>query len=298
MMDRLNLKRHSEDSYGDYYQCLLESSHKAEEARKTHDTWKRRHWDGITLSDCEHRILVVLRELLKSDFFHADYFDTGVPKADCRQAHKDLTEMGFYELGELEGADWKYALFCRVLRKRGEKRILIDTEAAGLYIDEMYGELGDDAIEAFFRFAMFTMLAYEEIDRLGAVKKEPIEKKSPEQKAVEDFVRKIIRLANIAYEKYNGQMVSPGVNKADVEIVIMKDKLISRMQSRMKNDFDELLALCYPENARSKARLCQYVRQLKLDGFFGKLPNNLLAELLAPIVGLKEGSVKNYLSQT
>ena len=220
-----------------------------------------------------------------------------MPREDREHAIEEIKKLGYDELCQMEGADWKFALLSRHLRKQGSTRVVVDEQMAGFYIDEMHDIITDEAAEAFFRFATLTRLAYQEMENLQPAQTKD-DDKSSEQKAVEGFVKKITTLANRAYEKYNGQMVSPGVNKADVEIVIMKDKLISRMQSRMKNDFDELLALCYPENARSKARLCQYVRQLKLDGFFGKLPNNLLAELLAPIVGLKEGSVKNYLSQT
>lgn len=302
MMEEKDTKRQSGESYADYYQRLLESSHKAEEARKTHETWKRRHWNGLTRGDCEHRILVVLRELLKSDFFRADYFDTGVPQKDCKRAHAELTASGFYELGDpIEGADWKYALFCRVLRKRDEKRIMIDTEAAGLYIDEMYAELDNDAIEAFFRFAMFTKLAYGELDLLAASDHHDVnqdkQKQDPKQKAVTDFVKAINQLANEAYEKYNGQRIQPAVHQAEVLIVIERDKLRKRLEAKMKSDFDELLVWCYPADSKSKRKLCEYVVTLQKDDIFGKLPNNLLAELLAPIVGLKVGSVKNYLSQ-
>ena len=304
MIDAQDKKRLANESYSDYYQRLLESSHKADEAKQTHETWKRRHWDGITLGDCKHRILVVLRELLKSDFFRPDYFDTGVPKADRMRAQSDLTAMGFYDLDDpVEGADWKYALFCRVLRKRGEKRILIDKEAAGLYIDEMRNELDNDAIEAFFRFAMFAKLAYEEIDKfedtdvVGAIKDNHEPKESPEQMAVKSFVAKLNRLASDAYDIYNGKSVIPAVHQAEVKVIIERDKLKSRLESKMRCDFDELKALCYPPNSKTKQNLCSYVVQLQKDGFFGKLPNNKLAELLAPIVGLSNGTVTNYLSQ-
>lgn len=291
------------EPYGDYYARLLDTSHKAEEAKQTHETWKRRHWDGITRDDCEHRILVVLRELLKSDFFRPNYFDTGIPVADIRNAASDLAAMGFNELGDdIDGADWKYALFCRVLRKRGEKRILIDTEAAGLYIDEMYGELTTDAIEAFFRFAMFTRLAYEEIDRMATqqpsarrIHTEP--EQTPEQRAVAAFVAKINELGKAAYDRWNGKRVVPAAHKAEVEIIIDKDRLVQQMQSRMKHHFDELSALCYPETSNTKRDFCLYVARLQGNGFFGQLPNKYLAELLAPIVGLSKGTATNYLSK-
>lgn len=288
----------SED-YGTYYARLRDASYRAGEAVKIHETWKRRLMmgSGVTEQQCMQRILVVLRELLKSDFLLNDYIDTGVPKDDRKRAIQELRALRFEELLEIEGADWKYALLSQQLRGANEKRVLVDENRSGFYIDEMREKLSDDALETFLWFATLTRLAYKELSQLKPATNDD-ENKSPEQKAVEAFVGKIIRLANSAYEQYNGKMVSPGVNQAEVMIVIEKEKIASRMQSKMKNDFDELKDLCYPENAKSKARLCQYVRQLRRDNYFGKLPNNLLAELLAPIVGLKAGSVKNYLSQT
>ena len=292
-------QRYSDEDYGTYYVRLQSASYRAAEAVKIHETWKRRLMmgSGVTEQQCMQRILVVLRELLKSDFLMNDYIDTGVPKDDRKRAIQELRALRFEELLEIEGADWKYALLSQQLREPNEKRVLVDENRSGFYIDEMREKLSDDALETFLWFATLTRLAYKELSQLKPATNDD-ENKSPEQKAVEAFVGKIIRLANSAYEQYNGKMVSPGVNQAEVMIVIEKEKIASRMQSKMKNDFDELKDLCYPENAKSKARLCQYVRQLRRDNYFGKLPNNLLAELLAPIVGLKAGSVKNYLSQT
>lgn len=298
MMSEENVRLSGED-YGVYYARLLDASYRASEAVKIHETWKRRLMmgSGVREVDCKQRILVVLRELLKSDFLLNDYIDTGVPKDDRKRAVQELRSLRFEELLEIEGVDWKYALLAQQLRGANEKRVLVDEKRSGFYIDEMREKLSDDALETFLWFATLTRLAYKELSQLKPATGDD-EDKTPEQKAVEAFVGKIIKLANSAYETYNGQMVSPGVNQAEVMIVIEKDKLASRMQSKMKNNFEELKELCYPENAKSKARLCQYVRQLRRDNYFGKLPNNLLAELLAPIVGLKAGSVKNYLSQT
>jgi len=298
MISAENVRLNNED-YGTYYARLLTASYRAGEAVKIHETWKRRLMmgSGVTEQQCMQRILVVLRELLKSDFLLNDYIDTGIPNDDRKRAVKELRLLRFEELLEIEGADWKYALLSQQLRKPNEKRVLVDENRSGFYIDEMREKLSDDALETFLWFATLTRLAYKELSQLKPDTGDD-EDKTPEQKAVEAFVGKIIRLANSAYEQYNGKMVSPGVNQAEVMIVIEKDKIANRMQSKMKNDFDELKDLCYPENAKSKARLCQYVSQLRRDNYFGKLPSKLLAKLLAPIVGLKEGSVKNYLSQT
>ena len=160
------------ESYAEYYERLLAASHKADEARKTHERWKLRHWNGITENDCEHRILFYLRELLRSSFLQEDYFDTGISRRDRQQAHAELDKMGFYEEFDddvPDGADRKYALFRLVLRVPDEQRQLIAPHAAGLYIDQMHAErrtLSDDDMEACFRFASFSQLAYEDIDHL------------------------------------------------------------------------------------------------------------------------------------
>ena len=289
-----------EDEAG-YFRRLLASSEKAKEALRTHETWKRRHLNGLRPLDCKQRILIVLEELLKSDFLRHDWFDTGIPREDREQAAIELREQGFEELLQIDGAEWKFALLNQ-LRRQDEKRIIIDERNAGIYISEMREKLSNEAVESFFRFATFTRLSYEEIELLNTekpvVRKRPMKpEQTPEQKAVRAFAEKIIALADAAYEQWNGKRIVPGAHKAEVEIVISKEKLIQRMQSRVKNDFNNLLSVCYPETANTRRDFCLYVVQLQKDGYFGKLPNKHLAELLAPIVGLSPGTVTNYLSQ-
>jgi hypothetical protein len=69
------------------------------------------------------------------------------------------------------------------------------------------------------------------------------------------------------------------------------------MQDKQKTDFKELSELCYPISSKSKQIFCQYVVKLQKEGYFGKLPDNLLAEQLASVVGLASGTVANYLSK-
>ena len=121
---------------------------------------------------------------------------------------------------------------------------------------------------------------------------------SPEQKAVNNFVDKIILLANNTYKKYNNERIIPAVNQPQVHIVIKKDELIKHMQAKAKSDYEELKDICYPETAKSKKQFCQFVAQLQADGYFGELPNKLLSDILAPIVGLTPGTTTNYLSQS
>lgn len=119
---------------------------------------------------------------------------------------------------------------------------------------------------------------------------------TPAQKAVADFVDNIIILANEVYKEWNNKRVVPAVHESEVLIVIQKDELIKHMQDKKKNDFEALQELCYPETSKSKQFFCQYVVRLRNEGYFGRLPNNLLAKILAPIVKLAEGTVNNYLS--
>lgn len=133
-------------------------------------------------------------------------------------------------------------------------------------------------------------------------KQKPTEDKAttlqtPQQEAVADFVDKIIILANEVYKKWNNERVTPAVHEPEVLIVIQKDELIKHIQDKQKTNFEELLELCYPENSKSKQTFCQFVVKLKKEGYFGKLPDNLLAKPLAAVVGLAPGTVTNYLSQ-
>ena len=72
MMSEENVRLSGED-YGVYYARLLAASYRASEAVKIHETWKRRLMmgSGVREVDCKQRILVVLRELLKSDFLRS-----------------------------------------------------------------------------------------------------------------------------------------------------------------------------------------------------------------------------------
>ena len=157
------------EDYGDYFRRLLtEWSYRAKEAEKVHERWRTKlEWSGgVRESDCTYRIFIVLKELMDSAFLKDDYIDTGIPKVDREQAQKELESLGFGELCQMEGADWKFALLTRHLRKQGESRLIIDEKMAGFYIEDVREKITEDAAEAFFRFATFMRLAYQEIDRL------------------------------------------------------------------------------------------------------------------------------------
>lgn len=292
------------EGYGAYYARLLASSYRAGEALKTHETWKRRltMGSGVREKDCRYRIFVVLGELLKSDFLMNDYFDTGVPKDDRVRAAQELKSLGYGELLEIDGADWKYGLLSQQLRKSGEKRVLADRDKASFYIDEMHDKLSDEAVECFIWFDTMMHLAYDELERLesdgGTDEEDPDAKLTLKQKTVKYFVKIILDLGEAVYKKWNGKSIVPAVHQPEVEIEIRRDGLKKYMLGQMNKNFDELASWCYPETSKSKPQLCQYVRKLQNGGYFGKLPNKQIAEALAPLLKLKVGTVTNYLSQS
>jgi len=147
-----------------YFERLMDWSEQAKEAAKTHETWKRRHLTGIPESHYRQRILVVLRQLLESDFLRLDWFDTGIPQDEQEQAVEELREQGFGELTEIDGAPWKFALLSQ-LRTEDRDRIAIDEEHAAFYLNEMHNQLSNDDVEAFFRFVVFTRLVYTELQQ-------------------------------------------------------------------------------------------------------------------------------------
>lgn len=150
------------ESEADYFRRLLQQSIRAKEVYKVHERWKLHHMIGLRRLDYMHRIMVVLGELLRSDFLSSDFIDTGMPKQDRELAVEELKELGFDELLQIEGAEWKFALL-KQLRNPETSRIEIKDHNAGFYIKEMYDVLTLDDVEAFCRFVTFTRLVYQEM---------------------------------------------------------------------------------------------------------------------------------------
>ncbi len=163
-MDAALPQRQDGETDGAYFQRLLAESQKAREARQLHETWKRRHLNGLRPQDYEHRLLLVLGELLRSGFLCADYYDTGLPAADRQQATEELQQRGYGELCQISGSDWKYALLRQLLCQPGTQRFIINEDNAGFYLTEMYSQLTWGDAEAFFRFLTFLQLVYNDLD--------------------------------------------------------------------------------------------------------------------------------------
>lgn len=137
---------------------------------------------------------------------------------------------------------------------------------------------------------------------LAKLERKKVEEKSaitltPQEKALSDFVGKIIQLANDLCDKWNGKEIEPAVHQPSVVVTIKNLELIAYLQDIQKSDKDKLLKICYPPKAKSKLDFCNYVNTLK-KAYFCNLPNKYIAETLGPIIGLSVGTATNYLSKS
>jgi len=175
-MDAALPDRQDGETDGAYFRRLLGESQRAREAVQTHETWKRRHLNGLRPQDLDQRLLMVLGEILRSAFLRADYYDTGLPADDLRQATEELQQRGYGELCPISGSDWKYALLRQVLCQQATDRIIIDEAHAGFYLSELKNQLTWGDAEAFFRFQTFTRLVYQEMDALEQQSQDAIQR--------------------------------------------------------------------------------------------------------------------------
>lgn len=285
------------EGYSEYCERLRKLWGKSGQVDETHRRWKDKHRNGVLERDYKLRIHKQLMELMNSHFLRNDYIDTGIPTEDCEQACKDLkAEKLDSLLEEVEGADWKYALISRHLRKPREKHLLFDAENVGFYINDLREKLNWDDVEAFFRFDTFMNLVYVDMGVISDGEEENLPDDTlNEERAVEEFVNKIYNLVDDVYQKWNGKTVQLGGRRGFVEVTIKRDELKKHIEQEKNNDFDELSQLCYPLTTKAKIDFCKYVAQLYKDGYFGKLPKNKLAESVGPIVGLTTGTVQGHL---
>lgn len=119
--------------------------------------------------------------------------------------------------------------------------------------------------------------------------------KSIENKTVQEFIDSITLLGDHLYEKWNNKEVSPGAHKANVYIIIKLGELVQYLDDLRENNYDILKEACYPKTAKYKRNFCWFVGQLKAKGYFGELPDNLIADELGPIIGISPGTAANYL---
>ncbi len=119
---------------------------------------------------------------------------------------------------------------------------------------------------------------------------------SPEEAAVKQLIDNTNTLAQMLYEVWNGERVQTGVHQPEVVVEIKQRELADYLENMRVNHFEELSKWCYPSSANNKQNYVRFIASLRDKGYFGKLPNNLIAPQLAPIVLLAASTVTNYLS--
>lgn len=119
---------------------------------------------------------------------------------------------------------------------------------------------------------------------------------SPEEAAVRQFVDNVYTLVRTLHEVWNGKKVQTGVHQPEVTVDIKVQKVIDYMEDMRSNKFEELLKWCYPSTSNNKINFVKFIASLRDKGYLGKLPNNLIAQQLAPIIMLTVGTATNYLS--
>ncbi len=113
--------------------------------RDEFETWKKRHYAGITREDYQERAEIELGELLKSEFL--------LPEADLLNKEK-LSKAG----AELEKMELpvkhaaKYALLCDLLKSENGVFSFDDTQALERYLELNEENLSRKSIIAFMRF--------------------------------------------------------------------------------------------------------------------------------------------------
>lgn len=119
---------------------------------------------------------------------------------------------------------------------------------------------------------------------------------SPKEAAVKQLIDNTNTLTQMLYEVWNGEKVQTGVHQPEVYIEIKQNELADYLEDMRIHHFEELSKWCYPSTANNKQNFVRFIASLRDKGYFGKLPNNLIAPQLAPIVLLAASTVTNYLS--
>jgi hypothetical protein len=162
------LTRADNEDYAAYYRRIEGLSEQARKAKDTHETFKRRYeiMKPLGADDWEDRIRGLIERFLATEFLIPNlYFpDSGVPISERKRAKEQLEEWGMATT--TDECIERFALL-RLLRQDNEEHFIADERKAGYYLDEMHKELGDEAVEEFFRFVTLVKLAYKDMDALA-----------------------------------------------------------------------------------------------------------------------------------
>lgn len=122
-------------------------------------------------------------------------------------------------------------------------------------------------------------------------------KESIVDKSIREFIDNITIMCGQLYEKWNDKTVTPGAHKAEARITIKYEELVQYLDEVRENNYDTLKAICYPKDSKYNRKFCRFVAELRTKGYFGKLPDNHIADTLGPIIGISAGTAANYLAE-
>lgn len=235
----------------------------------------REDWRGEVAYDLEHRTLDVWRQqqgITRRPLSHAEHVQF---LSERRASVIQQMQEGYPELWNLRERSGGYDTevneenFARMFyARRGIDRTFFHLQWELEYLDEL----------------------------LQAPLSAPVEL-SPQEQAIDAFVAKLMRLVTTCHERWHGQRCKPGAHQPEVTVEIRRDEFIRYLNLQLTDKEKPLWEYCNPATSQSKQLFCNYVVRLIKEGYFGQLPKKELARILAPIVGLSEGTVSNYLSQ-
>lgn len=250
-----------------------------------HNRWMERIFKEPTQERIKNRIKILLEALLRSDFLSKEYADSiGIPPKEIAEARQELKECGFDEhLDNIDGADWKYALLTKYIGAPVKSGETAPPSRVRWYMSEAH--ISNEAALAYFRYVVLVQRAYEELDRLQFEDWGEHDNRSLEEKAVNEFVDMLNKLAQDCYVEWNDKEVSQGGHLPLAKVTINPDALKAFLEK--EENYEELKQLCYPVTPHTNQNKMQYLAKIR-EKFFGKLPKRYIAKKAEPIFGLKQ----------
>ena len=265
----------------------------SEDIDDDHNQWMEYIYYTPNKERLHQRIENLLGELLRSDFLSLEYAEkAGIPPEEIKEARQELTERKFGKLLKIKNADVKFVLLTKYIGEPVKGGEIALPSRVRWYISK--ANISNEAVRAYFRYVALVQRAYDELDRLQNDPGNNPDKRSPEEKAVNEFVDKLNRLADKRYEEWNGKMCPQGGRKPDVKVQIKRDELKTFVKNECENNFDELKDIVSP-GAKNFQKQIKYIGGLLEKGFFGKLTKKKLAIEAATIFGGNAGYIEKRL---
>lgn len=271
----------------------------SEDLYKNHNQWMERIFYEPNEMRLHNRIKKLLGDLLQSDFLSREYADSiGIPPEEIAEARDELKKRKYDELLEIDGADWKVALLTKYLGEPLESGKTAPPERVRWYMSE--AKISNEGALAYYKYVTLVQQAYEELERLSSDSANENgaghDSRSLEEKAVDEFIDMINRLADKCYADWNGKMCPQGGRKQDVTVVIKRDELKAFMKNERKDNFEELKAI-FSSKGKAARKQCKYIGSLREKGYFGKLTKKELAQVAGPILKLTDSESYSYIKK-